>query len=145
MSILGNTVDYLERQRRKALKLADSPPAANATESTSDAIVSHGGEFSLLVTMDGNAYSQLPPHTKPVLQNWLPIVGTLRSNRDDNAGPSKNGVTSGWSLDLNRDEWRLSRSSSDCPTSCSGAASCAIKQSQESADGMPEIFWSVKE
>ena len=145
MSILGTTADYLERQRRKALKLADSPPAANATESTSDAIVSHGDEFSLLVTMDGNAYSQLPPHIKPVLQNWLPIVGTLRSNRDDDVGPSKNDSTSGWSLDLNRDEWRLSRSSSDRPTSCSGAASCAIKQSQESADGMPEIFWSVKE
>ena len=145
MSILGTTADYLERQRRKALKLADSPPAANATESTSDAIVSHGDEFSLLVTMDGNAYSQLPPHIKPVLQNWLPIVGTLRSNRDDDAGPSKNGVTSGWSLDLQRDGWRLSRTSSDGPTDCSGAASCTIKQSQESADGMPEIFWSVKE
>ena len=148
MSILGNTADYLERQRRKALKSADNPPAAaSARESISDAIISHGGdEFSLLVTMDGNAYSQLPPHIKPLLQNWLPIVGTLRSRKeDDDGGPGKNGVTSGWSLDLQRDGWQLSRSFSDGPTACTGVASCAIKQSPESADGMPEIFWSVKE
>ena len=148
MSILGNTADYLERQRRKALRSAENPPAAtNATEGTSDASNSHGDEFSLLVTMDGNAYAQLPPHIKPVLQNWLPIVGTLRSSTDDDVGPtSKNGVTtSGWSLDLNRDGWGLSRSFSDGPTTRSDAASCTIKQSPESADGMPEIFWSVKE
>lgn len=147
VSILGNTADYLERQRRKALKSADNSPATNATEGTSDAIINHGDEFSLLVTMDGNAYSQLPPHIKPVLQNWLPIVGTLCSSTDDVVGPTiKNGVTtSGWSLDLNRDGWRLSHSVSDGPTTRSGAASCTIKQSPENADGMPEIFWSVKE
>ena len=144
VSILGNTADYLDRQRRKALESVDNPPGTNATECTSDDC-HYGDGFSLLVTMDGDAYSQLPPHIKPVLQNWLPIVGTLRSKQDDADGLNRNGANGAWSLDLKREGWRLPGSFSDGPTAtCCGAASCTIKQSQESADGMPEIFWSVK-
>ena len=158
VSILGSTADYLERQRRKALAASlvaqkspnDSPatddaPAHTSSSAGDDIIINHGDGFSLLVTMDGNAYSQLPPHIKPALQNWLPTVGTLRSSSKDNENLVKNDVNSGWSLELKQDGWRLPRSSSDGPTTCSSAASCIIKQSQESADGMPEIFWSLKQ
>ena len=91
--------------------------------------------------MDGAAHSQLPPHTKPVLQNWLPILGTLRQ---ESAKESNDGSSNGWTLDLKRDGWRLPLTALDGPMTCGGAAGCSIKQNPESVDGVPEILWSVK-
>jgi len=153
VSLLANTADYLEREGgKKALALsevqkrAEGPPATNVASSsrTSDGCDGRDG-FSLLVTMDGDAYSQLPPHTKPVLQNWLPIVGTLRSSTDEGAcaATSMNGKNMGWDLKLRRDGWHLPRSASGGPTTCEGAASCTIEPCEESEGGMPEVLWSL--
>ena len=138
LSLLGNTADYLERQRRQFV-----PPPSSSAQTTASPDVDEQG-FALLVTMDGAAYSQLPPHTKPVLQNWLPVLGTLRPASAKESKDGSSSSSDGWSLDLKRDGWRLPLTALDGPMTCGGAAGCSVKQRPESVDGMPEIIWSVK-
>eukprot|EP00562_Extubocellulus_spinifer_P034067 CAMPEP_0178695534 /NCGR_PEP_ID=MMETSP0699-20121125/8914_1 /TAXON_ID=265572 /ORGANISM="Extubocellulus spinifer, Strain CCMP396" /LENGTH=510 /DNA_ID=CAMNT_0020341253 /DNA_START=1802 /DNA_END=3334 /DNA_ORIENTATION=+ len=130
LSLLANTADYLEQERRRVLVSSD------------DNCVNDDG-FTLLVTIDGNSYSQLPPHARLLLQNWLPILGIVRGNDiSSNGGKGDfDGNDDGWKLDLKNDEFRLADTPPFGPTERRGVAKFAIAYDEDSQDGMPEILW----
>lgn len=103
--------------------------------------------------MDGDAYSQLPPHAKQLLQNWLPILGIVRRNDDNGSGSGEvikkkalaiggnGGDHGGWELDVKRDGWRLPSTPPFRPMERRGVVRCKMGYDEDSPDGMPEILW----